>query len=60
MENILKNKLLLQKAFQDLMENTYVNEDGAVCISDIEFSLYNFKGILLDFEKFLDSSKCTQ
>lgn len=54
-EDILFQKERLKAAMQDLLDSLVVHGDDGICISDVEFSLNDFYGVLGDFEKSLSN-----
>ena len=54
---IFKEKENLNTHFNCLKESITADENGQICISDIEFCLTEFKAALYDFEKSLEQPK---
>lgn len=54
-DDIFFQKGRLKAAMQDLLDCIVEHGNDGVCVSDVEFSLHEFRGVLEDFEESLRS-----
>lgn len=56
-QRILNIKEELKTGFEDLMNQFVVEGDGTICITDIEASLYEFKGTIWRLEQLMSQTE---